>query len=104
MERVEEEITGAVTGESAARTIAAMCGRCEPDDEKLGARVAEARYGLTPVVPVEKGTAFGASDGFAVADEAWAFAARYNSVVQDFQRARGAWGSHQTVAALQRFA
>lgn len=84
VERVKQEIPGTVARESPACAIAAVRGGSKANDEKLGFCIAETREGLAPVVAVQKGTAFGTSDGFAIADQTRTLTARYNRLVEDF--------------------
>lgn len=81
IECVKEKIPGAIAGEGASGAIAAMSRRSEANDKELRVHVAKSRNGPSPVVPIEKGPAPGASDGFAIPHETRTLATRNDFVV-----------------------
>src|SRR5256885_1214997 len=69
VQRAEEPIAGAIAGKDAARSIAAVRGRREADDEQPRIGVAEARDRPAPVLPVAIRSAFFERDLFAPRDK-----------------------------------
>src|SRR5207248_4108289 len=70
MQRREEEVTRPVAREHAARTVAAVRGRRQTDEEKTRAWVAETGNRPRPIRVVAVGRPFVARDGLAPRDEA----------------------------------
>jgi hypothetical protein len=70
-----------------------MSGGGEAENQQLRVRVAEAGDGLAPVVPVAVGEALFGGDGFAILDQARAFAAPDDLAVELVELARAGQGS-----------
>lgn len=82
IERLVEKIAGTVAGENSSRSIPAMSGGRETQNQELRLRIAEARDRLAPVVPVHKRTAFLRRYLFAIADKPGTFSAAYDPLIQ----------------------
>jgi len=78
-----EKIAGAISGEDSAGAIAAVGGGGESENEELRVRIAETGDGLAPVGPIEEGAAFFLRNFFAVNDEARAFAAGHDFLIEN---------------------
>jgi hypothetical protein len=66
MELLVQEIPRAVAREHAARTVGAVRGGREPDDDEVGFGIAKGRHGTAPVGPIAIRAALGARDFLAV--------------------------------------
>src|SRR5271170_2014251 len=82
IERLVEKIARTVAGENSSRSIPAMSGGRETQNQELRARITEARDRLAPVVPVHKRTAFLRRHFLAIADKPRTFSAAYDPFVQ----------------------
>lgn len=83
MERLKEEIAGAVAGESSASAVATVRGWGKSNNQKLRIRIAESGNWLAPVLPILKGAALGMRHGFAKTYQARTLAARNDLFVED---------------------
>jgi hypothetical protein len=90
IQRLVQKIAGAVSGEYSPRAVAAMCSGRKTQNQKLGARIAEARNRLAPVVPREEGAALVPRDLFAVPYKSRARATVNDFPIQLFQFAQAA--------------
>src|SRR5580704_17718543 len=71
----EQEVGAAGAGEHAASAIGAVGGGSKAEDDELRVGVAEAGYGLAPVVPFAEGAALHLGNFLSIDDQAWTFAA-----------------------------
>lgn len=85
MECAIEKIARTIAGEHASGAIRPVSGGREAEDKQLGTRIAEAGNRLAPVIPAEERATFGASDAFTVANQARAFAAGDDFLVEQIQ-------------------
>src|SRR5205814_582944 len=72
---------GAVAGEHAARSVRAVRGGCEPDDEQPRAWIAEPWHRSSPVCVVAERASLLASDALAVGAQTRATIARHDRAV-----------------------
>ena len=77
-----EEISRAISREHPARAVGAVRGRSESQDQKGSMRIAEGWHRLAPIIPVPKGWALHASNGFPIFHKPGAQAAADNFLVQ----------------------
>jgi hypothetical protein len=70
VERREEEVPGRVSGEDPSRPVASVCGGREPDNDQAGARIAETRHRLRPVLRAPEASRRVPGRGLAPPDEA----------------------------------
>src|SRR5271155_1754719 len=82
IERLVEKIARTVAGENPSRSIPAMSGGRETQNQELCARITAARDRLAPIVPVHKRTAFLRRYLFAIADKPRTFSAANDSLVK----------------------
>jgi hypothetical protein len=68
-ERRKQPISGAITGENAARAVAAVSGRCETEHKHPRRGIAEPRQWSPPVALGREGRAFDLGRFFAPGDE-----------------------------------
>lgn len=81
-ERSIEPVPTAIAGEHPARSIRAVGGGCEPDDQPLSLWVTEVRHGFAPILLVEESPALLTGDAFAPFHETWAMSASDDFLVE----------------------
>ncbi len=75
VKRLIQEVAAAVAREHAASAIGAVGGGSKAEDDELRVGVAEAGYGLAPVVPFAEGAALHLGNFLSIDNQAWTFAA-----------------------------
>jgi hypothetical protein len=89
VQRREQPVAGAVSGEDSARAVAAMGRRSKPDDQQSGARVAEARERPPPVVLLGERRSLRCSHRLAPVHEAGTRATRNDLLGERLKGGRG---------------
>ncbi len=84
-QRLVKKIAGAIAREHSSRAIGAVRSRRKPQNQKLGARIAETRNGLAPIIPSKERTALVPRDLFAIPYQSRTLAAENDFLIEFFQ-------------------